>query len=191
MIELEADHRSLMMDNAGGGGRGGGRGKGRGRGQGEQLRVPPVKLVVGNKSDLSAFGRRQVGSQEGWAWAKSRGCGFMECSARDMVNIEETFALLVKRVVESRQAHYQRQSSPYHISANAGFSPISKSRTPPLPVLSSPLRAAAGTFGEKKGMNGDGGNRTDMIHQESSFEDTKEEKRRKRRKGVWDWFRCW
>lgn len=52
--------------------------------------VPPVKIVAGNKSDLAAF--RAVTSKEGLDWAKSRGCGFMETSAREKVNIEETFA---------------------------------------------------------------------------------------------------
>jgi small GTP-binding protein len=52
--------------------------------------VPPVKMVVGNKCDLS--GNRQVGSKQGLDWARQRRCGFMETSAREMVNIEETFA---------------------------------------------------------------------------------------------------
>lgn len=51
---------------------------------------PPVKLVAGNKCDLQ--GQRVVGAQRGLEWARRRGCGFMETSARDMVNVEETFA---------------------------------------------------------------------------------------------------
>jgi hypothetical protein len=56
---------------------------------------PPVRMVVGNKCDLS--GARVVGSKEGLEWARRHGgagggCGFMETSAREMVNIEETFA---------------------------------------------------------------------------------------------------
>lgn len=50
----------------------------------------PVKMVAGNKCDLQAS--RQIRSVQGLEWARSRGCGFMETSARDMVNIEETFA---------------------------------------------------------------------------------------------------
>ncbi|KAF2870997.1 P-loop containing nucleoside triphosphate hydrolase protein [Massariosphaeria phaeospora] len=53
-------------------------------------RVPPVRIVAGNKCDLQAA--RQVRSQQGLEWARQRRCGFMETSARDMVNIEETFA---------------------------------------------------------------------------------------------------
>ncbi|KAI9707663.1 MAG: hypothetical protein M1836_000624 [Candelina mexicana] len=50
----------------------------------------PVKMVAGNKCDLQ--GNRQIKSVQGLEWARSRGCGFMETSAREMVNIEETFA---------------------------------------------------------------------------------------------------
>lgn len=52
--------------------------------------VAPVTIVAGNKCDLQA--QRQVSSQQGLEWARKRGCGFMETSAREMVNIEETFA---------------------------------------------------------------------------------------------------
>ncbi|KAF2641375.1 ras-domain-containing protein [Massarina eburnea CBS 473.64] len=63
--------------------------------------VEPIKILAGNKCDLS--GQRVVKSQQGLEWARKRGCGFMETSAREMVNIEETFALLVRRVVEARR----------------------------------------------------------------------------------------
>ena len=53
--------------------------------------VEPVKIVVGNKCDLAKF-RRQVRSAQGLDYARRHGCGFMETSARDMVNVEETFA---------------------------------------------------------------------------------------------------
>lgn len=48
---------------------------------------------------------RVVSSKIGWEWAKGKNCGFMETSAREMVNIEETFALIVRRVVEARRQH--------------------------------------------------------------------------------------
>lgn len=64
-------------------------------------KTPPVKIVAGNKCDLQ--GQRVISSKTGLEWARSRGCGFMETSAREMVNIEETFALLVRRVVEARR----------------------------------------------------------------------------------------
>jgi GTPase KRas len=50
----------------------------------------PVCIVAGNKCDLQSL--RQVGARQGLEWARTRGYGFMETSAREMVNIEETFA---------------------------------------------------------------------------------------------------
>lgn len=67
----------------------------------DEGRCPPVKVVAGNKCDLQ--GARQIRSKDGLEWARKRGCGFMETSAREMVNIEETFAHLVRRVVEARR----------------------------------------------------------------------------------------
>ncbi|KAK6443555.1 hypothetical protein LTR95_000382 [Oleoguttula sp. CCFEE 5521] len=64
-------------------------------------RTQPVGIVVGNKCDLQ--GLREVSSREGVEWAKQRGFGFMETSAREMVNIEETFASIIRRVVEARK----------------------------------------------------------------------------------------
>lgn len=63
--------------------------------------VPPVKIVAGNKCDLQES--RRVPAATGLEWARKRGCGFMETSARLEVNIEETFALIVRRVVEARR----------------------------------------------------------------------------------------
>lgn len=51
---------------------------------------PPVKIVAGNKCDLKDG--RAVPAREGLEYARKHGCGFMETSAREMVNIEETFA---------------------------------------------------------------------------------------------------
>ncbi|KAK5625201.1 hypothetical protein RRF57_000917 [Xylaria bambusicola] len=70
------------------------------RGGGGRM-VPPVKIVAGNKCDLQES--RQVSAAQGLEWARRRGCGFMETSARLEVNIEETFALIVRRVVEARR----------------------------------------------------------------------------------------
>ena len=75
MIEMECDHRQ------------------------DTGRVQPVKLVAGNKCDLKDG--RVVSSRQGLEYARSRGCGFMETSAREMVNIEETFARKLFFSVES------------------------------------------------------------------------------------------
>lgn len=52
--------------------------------------IPPIKIVAGNKCDLKQH--RQVTAQAGMEWARRNGCMFMETSAREMVNVEETFA---------------------------------------------------------------------------------------------------
>ncbi|KAL6721047.1 hypothetical protein ACLMJK_000147 [Lecanora helva] len=65
--------------------------------------VQPVKIVAGNKCDLKEG--RVISSRQGLEYARAKGCGFMETSAREMVNIEETFALIVRRVVAARRAH--------------------------------------------------------------------------------------
>ena len=66
MIDMECDHRH---DSGG---------------------VQPVKIIAGNKCDLKDS--RVISSRQGLEFARSRDCGFMETSAREMVNIEETFA---------------------------------------------------------------------------------------------------
>ncbi len=72
-----------------------------GGGSGGARAVPPIKIVAGNKCDLQES--RQVPAARGLDWARRRGCGFMETSARLEVNIEETFALIVRRVMEARR----------------------------------------------------------------------------------------
>lgn len=52
--------------------------------------VPPIKILAGNKCDLKD--ERKISATEGLEWARARGCGFMETSAREFVNVEETFA---------------------------------------------------------------------------------------------------
>lgn len=52
--------------------------------------APPVKIIAGNKCDLKDS--RVVSARDGLEYARKHGCGFMETSAREMVNIEETFA---------------------------------------------------------------------------------------------------
>lgn len=51
---------------------------------------PPVRIVVGNKCDLKDA--RAVEAKQGLEYARARGAAFMETSAREMVNIEETFS---------------------------------------------------------------------------------------------------
>jgi hypothetical protein len=101
---------------------------------------PPVKIVAGNKCDLKDG--RAVTAREGLEYARKHGCGFMETSAREMVNIEETFArtyypwvgwrgamietnyvsVLVRRVIEARRIHQQGTSPNRRPPSRAGQS---------------------------------------------------------------------
>ncbi|TAQ85524.1 hypothetical protein B7494_g6143 [Chlorociboria aeruginascens] len=103
--------------------------------------IRPVKIVAGNKCDLQES--RQIPAQVGLEWARKRGCGFMETSARNTVNIEETFALIVRRVVEARRqaaglsaeidnaaSHARKQSV-----ADSGYVGTRRAMTAPLTPL--------------------------------------------------------
>ncbi|EEH39586.2 hypothetical protein PAAG_08855 [Paracoccidioides lutzii Pb01] len=126
--------------------------------QGENVAVgmaPPVRFMAGNKCDLKD--ERVVSATQGLEYARKRGCGFMETSAREMVNIEETFSLIVRRVVEARHCHYLQQfPTPQpkaigHLSL-AAHSPSQALFSPDLIVVShadSHLRTPALTDTEK------------------------------------------
>ncbi|KAJ5965964.1 hypothetical protein N7481_012678 [Penicillium waksmanii] len=89
---------------------------------------PPVKIIAGNKCDLKDG--RAVTSRDGLEYARQNGCGFMETSAREMVNIEETFALLVRRVVQARRQH-NMQGAPVRPPSRAGQS-VHTTALPPI-----------------------------------------------------------
>ncbi|KAI1333811.1 P-loop containing nucleoside triphosphate hydrolase protein [Xylariaceae sp. FL0016] len=97
LIDMEAETR---LDNATRAQRAGLPPQSTGAGSGGRT-IPPVKIVAGNKCDLQES--RQVAAAQGLEWARRRGCGFMETSARLEVNIEETFALIIRRVTEGRR----------------------------------------------------------------------------------------
>ncbi|KKA28530.1 hypothetical protein TD95_004746 [Thielaviopsis punctulata] len=84
--------------------------------------VAPVKIVAGNKCDLKDA--RQVPASTGLEWARRRGCGFMETSARLEVNIEETFALIVRRVMEARREAEGEDPSLDHRGATKPLTPL-------------------------------------------------------------------
>jgi hypothetical protein len=125
---------------------------------------PPVKIVAGNKCDLKDA--RAISARDGLEYARKHGCGFMETSAREIVNIEETFArmsttsfvsmslvltilsvVIVRRVVEARRQHYQSQQ----LEARMGSS---TARTPALTVSE---RQAPDTQQSKGGQRRRGG----------------------------------
>lgn len=59
-------------------------------------------LVIGNKVDLAA--QRKVSSFEGQQWAKSIGAAFLESSAKQRINIDESFTAIVREI----RAHKER-----------------------------------------------------------------------------------
>ncbi|KAI9799017.1 MAG: hypothetical protein M1825_004913 [Sarcosagium campestre] len=98
LIQMEAEQRADASPSSGGG-------------------AAPVMIIAGNKCDLAEM--RQVKSAQGLEYARNNGCGFMETSARNMVNIEETFALLVRRVMEQRRLKEAGSlASPTSVSSN-------------------------------------------------------------------------
>ena len=122
--------------------------------------VPPVKMVAGNKCDLSA--QREVPAAVGLEWARRRGCGFMETSARLEVNIEETFALLVRRVEEARRiAAAEAAAAAAGVKGGLATHGVTKPLTP-LPPPGDDER-----------------------------EDSNEKKRGPRKGGFLRWLRCW
>ncbi|KAK2865115.1 hypothetical protein FQN49_003893 [Arthroderma sp. PD_2] len=108
-------------------------------------RPAPVKIVAGNKCDLKEA--RVVSSRQGLEWARRRGCGFMETSAWEMVNIEETFALIIRRVVEARKLHREQQLSQFYAlrqansftSSSRFFSPYRRAAQPVAHSQTAPL----------------------------------------------------
>ncbi|KAI9680144.1 MAG: hypothetical protein M1829_001381 [Trizodia sp. TS-e1964] len=102
--------------------------------------APPVLIVAGNKCDLAHL--RQVKSVQGLEWARRHGCGFMETSAREVVNIEETFA---REVAEQRRLVARGMGGPR-------FENGAVSQTAPLSPLSEKERAAG--YGAPAGVGG-------------------------------------
>ncbi|KAK4231959.1 P-loop containing nucleoside triphosphate hydrolase protein [Podospora fimiseda] len=113
--------------------------------------VPPVKIVAGNKCDLSET--RQVTAAMGLEWARNAGCGFMETSARLEVNIEETFALIVRRVVEARRMMEMQGRGG---GEEGGLGENRRGMTKPLTPLPDGGEKERGGGGEEEGRGGFG-----------------------------------
>ncbi|ROW00207.1 hypothetical protein VSDG_03540 [Cytospora chrysosperma] len=173
LIDMEAETR---MDNAqrarragvtpgpeydynGGGAGGGGAGS-------SGKTVAPVKFVAGNKCDLQES--RMVSAATGLDWARKRGCGFMETSARNEVNIEETFALIVRRVVEARRLAAMGDAADEEERAGNG----SRGATKPL----SPLPGSE-AMSEKMGARGPDNSKAGKVGRGGG--------------GFWKKLRCW
>jgi small GTP-binding protein len=60
---------------------------------------PATGIVLGNKADI--HDHRLVSEEEGERYAESLGWTFIETSAKSGLNVEETFQLIAKQLVES------------------------------------------------------------------------------------------
>ncbi|EPE05224.1 ras protein let-60 [Ophiostoma piceae UAMH 11346] len=142
--------------------------------------VPPVKIVAGNKCDLQES--RNVPAARGLDWARRRGCGFMETSARLEVNIEETFALIVRRVVEQRRlaATGGTEHDPKQMLDRHGA-------TKPLSPL--PSASQGGDDGFEKDDENPGGQR--QVGMRGPRIDGDQVGRGGKNTGFWKTLRCW
>ncbi len=68
-----------------------------------------IKFLVGNKCDLES--KRQVTYDQGKELAKHYGIQFLETSAKDIINIDELFITISKKLIE-KQCHISMKREP-------------------------------------------------------------------------------
>mmetsp|Transcript_49833 Transcript_49833/g.44654 ORF Transcript_49833/g.44654 Transcript_49833/m.44654 type:complete len:205 (+) Transcript_49833:97-711(+) len=59
---------------------------------------PFAVVLVGNKADLDALGKRQVSQSQGKQLAKEWNCPFLETSAKEQTNIAKCFQSIVREI---------------------------------------------------------------------------------------------
>jgi small GTP-binding protein len=69
----------------------------------------PVKLLIGNKSDMADI--REVAIDDAKAYAESNQMSFMETSAKDSTNIEEAFKLIVHEIYRKMSANEDQDTN--------------------------------------------------------------------------------
>lgn len=69
----------------------------------DKAEAPPM-AIVGNKVDLEREGQREVSTEEGQQLATSLDCLFFEASAKEMINVEETFLELTRAIRKRSKA---------------------------------------------------------------------------------------
>lgn len=60
-------------------------------------------LICGNKSDLSTEGKREVSIEEGRGLAQQYNCPFVESSAKQRLNVEQSFFDLIREIRKARE----------------------------------------------------------------------------------------
>jgi len=77
-------------------------------------------ILAANKCDLEY--ERQVGMHEGRDFAKQLGCGFMETSAKDRINVDEAFSSLVREIRKYNKYGKEQTGRPAMPLADKGLS---------------------------------------------------------------------
>ncbi|XHG09215.1 hypothetical protein AWENTII_012291 [Aspergillus wentii] len=152
---------------------------------------PPIKIVAGNKCDLKDA--RKIGAREGLEYARKHGCGFMETSAREMVNIEETFALLVRRVVEARRQHYEEgelMAGPRATGSSTAQTPALTKAEKEQGVKSNTRKRNSRVLGFVKGVRKRGGKGKEIDVSTKEAQQDTAESTAKERKSLWRRMRC-
>ena len=67
-----------------------------------------ITILIGNKNDLGDSGVRQVEIEEGKKFAEENKMMFMETSAKENINIEKAFQILVEQVYKSNKQIFEK-----------------------------------------------------------------------------------
>ena len=67
-----------------------------------------ITILIGNKNDLGDSGVRQVEIEEGKKFAEENKMMFMETSAKENINIEKAFSILVEKVYKSNKQIFEK-----------------------------------------------------------------------------------
>ena len=67
-----------------------------------------ITILIGNKNDLGDSGVRQVEIEEGKKFAEENKMMFMETSAKENINIEKAFQILVEKVYKSNKQIFEK-----------------------------------------------------------------------------------
>ena len=73
-----------------------------------------IRILVGNKCDLEE--NREVSIEEGKALAESYGIEFLETSAKETINISDSFSNMAKKIISTIHKPLVEKEENVHIS---------------------------------------------------------------------------
>jgi GTPase SAR1 family protein len=89
----------------------------------DRLAAPDVcRILVGNKSDLSE--KRVVSVEEGQALANQYGVQFLETSARENANVEDSFLKMAATMQKKQSASLGGGSAPRPVPLGINATPV-------------------------------------------------------------------